>query len=345
MQQTRPCPAVPMAPGAPPLDRPDPCTLPTRAAFWAQYLTTMRPYLLPISGLAGLAGLSLAGVGIDWRWGVALVVFTLSYGLGQALTDCFQIDTDRLSAPYRPLVRGGLSPRHVVPLSGAGLALGAAALAWINPWTLVVSAGAVGGLLVYTPLKRRWWAGPMMNAWVVALLPITGWLVHPQHDLVGLLGRLDVWAVAFTGFAAYANFVLVGYLKDVGADRATGYNTFPVRFGWRRTAWVSHARAVLALGAGAWAVWLLSSDPSAYRFVPWGVVGAAGVVSLIAQVSLHPVRTERDAHGPIVHVVRVFLLLNAAIVLAARPEWWAVAVAYLAAFEVLIRLRPERSQV
>ena len=64
---------------------------PVRPAFWAQYVTTMRPYLLPVSALAGLAGMALADVPLGWRWGVSLAVFTLLYGLGQALVDCFQI--------------------------------------------------------------------------------------------------------------------------------------------------------------------------------------------------------------------------------------------------------------
>ena len=32
-------------------------------------------------------------------------------------------------------------------------------------------------------------------------------------------------------FFGYANFVLAGYFKDIEADRATGYRTFPVVFG------------------------------------------------------------------------------------------------------------------
>jgi hypothetical protein len=31
---------------------------------------------------------------------LAFFPFLLSYGLGQALTDCFQMDTDRISSPY-----------------------------------------------------------------------------------------------------------------------------------------------------------------------------------------------------------------------------------------------------
>ena len=43
-------------------------------------------------------------------------------------------------------------------------------------------------------------------------------------------------------FCSYAVFVLLGYLKDVEADRATGYVTLPVRFGRRATVVVSPPR-------------------------------------------------------------------------------------------------------
>ena len=71
------------------------------SAFWAAYWIHMRPYLLFVSGAAGLAGMAFTwerGPLEDWRI-LVVAVFFFSYGLGQALTDCFQTDTDKLSAP------------------------------------------------------------------------------------------------------------------------------------------------------------------------------------------------------------------------------------------------------
>jgi len=58
---------------------------------------------------AGLVGLAFAPDLPPGRVLLAFVPLFLSYGFGQALTDCFQIDTDAVSAPYRPLVRGIVS--------------------------------------------------------------------------------------------------------------------------------------------------------------------------------------------------------------------------------------------
>ena len=318
---------------------------PTELAFWRAYLTTMRPYLFPISALAGLSGMALANVSEPWRWVLALVAFCTSYGFGQALTDCFQRDTDRLSAPYRPLVRGTISARHALVVSLLGLAVGMAILTWCNPWNLAVSACAVAGLLVYTPLKRRWWAGPLANAWIVALLPIMGWLAGGGNHPGMLARRPDVLMAAAVSFAAYANFVIVGYLKDIAADRQTRYNTLPVVFGWRRTAFISHAWAAAALVAAVAAVSLLAAGMRWPIFLSGLIVLMAAGLSLTAQITLHRISREDQAYEPILNVVRVFLLLHIAVVFAASPKWSPLATFFYFAFEFLAALRPERSQI
>jgi len=81
--------------------------------FWRAYAITLRPYLFFVSGAAGLVGLALTRLPAP-PFLAAFAAFFFSYGLGQALTDVFQRDTDALSAPYRPLVRGELAPGPVL---------------------------------------------------------------------------------------------------------------------------------------------------------------------------------------------------------------------------------------
>jgi 4-hydroxybenzoate polyprenyltransferase len=318
---------------------------PTQLAFWRAYLTTTRPYLFPISALAGLTGMSLAHVTDPWRWGIALFVFSLSYGLGQALTDCFQQDTDRLSAPYRPLVQGRVATRHMLMVSLAGLIAGLAILGWLNPWNVAAAAGAVVGLLAYTPLKRRWWAGPIANAWVVGLLPIMGWLVEPGNSLLSLMRYPEVLALAAMSFAAYANFVLVGYLKDISADRQAHYHTFPVVFGWRATAAISHLWALGAFVAAAWLVGHRATAGQPPPLLAAGVLVLAFLLSARTQFMLPRLSGEAEAYKPLANTARVFLLLAIAVLLSVTPAWLPVAAALYLAFEVLLFLRPERSQI
>lgn len=313
--------------------------------FARAYVVTMRPYLLFVSGAAGLAGISFAPDQAPGRVFAAFLPLFLSYGFGQALTDCFQTDTDSLSAPYRPLVRGDVSRRQVLIVSLAGLVGVVLALAYVNPSMLALGALAVVGLLTYTRLKRTWWGGPPWNAWIVALLPIMGRLSERGYRLPRLVDPSDAGVPALAAavsavFMGYANFVVMGYMKDVSADRATGYRTFPVAFGWRpavlygdvtaAAALAMSARSIALSGANVWALILL---------------GAGLVLHVRAQAAMHMTRDETKVGGPIADGVRALTLYCLAITASNKVEWIPLLVAFYALFELTLRVRPEEAQV
>jgi len=314
--------------------------------FWKAFWTTMRPYLIFISGAASLVGMAFTQKSDFARLIPAFIPLFLSYGLGQALTDCFQMDTDALSSSYRPLIRGIISRKQVFAVSLAGLGAGIFILAVLNPEILVPGVLAVAGLLSYTTMKRKWWGGPFWNSWIVALLPIMGRLVQKDVRLIQIFSLENPtsggfgWAVLAV-FFGYANFVLMGYFKDISADRATGYRTFPVVFGWRRAAFGSD---VFALAAAVSTCLALAAFP--YIPVPaLGVFIAALIVNLQAQVGIHRIKDENRAHGPIAGVVRAFILYAAAIILCLKPDWILGLAIFYVGFEITLRLRPEERQV
>jgi 4-hydroxybenzoate polyprenyltransferase len=316
-------------------------------SFLRGYLVTMRPYLLYVSGISGIAGLSLAP---DLPVSSVLLLslaFFLSYGFGQALTDCFQLDTDTLSAPYRPLVRGELRRTHVMAVSLAGLSAIGGVLISYNPWNAPLAAAAVTGLATYTYFKRRWWGGPLYNAWIVAVLALIGYLSglgragEPATSLLPLLGTL---AVVLFG---YANFVLTGYYKDISADRATGYRTLPVVFGMRVAARVSHlfaALTVLACGVVAYPA-LAAVRLTTEGGLAVGFLAAGTVASLIAQLRLHGVGEEQQAHRAITPVVHAYILLLAGIAAAYKPHWAPALVLFYLGFLATLNRRPMREQI
>jgi 4-hydroxybenzoate polyprenyltransferase len=313
--------------------------------FLKSYITTMRPYLLFVSGAAGMVGLAFIDGPPHWRVALAFVPLFLSYGLGQALTDCFQTDTDAISAPYRPLVRGVVSKAQVFPVSLVGLTLVVLILAYLNPWILPLGFLAVIGLLTYTYFKRRWWGGPPWNAWIVAILPMMGRLVDRDYSLSELIRFGDLHTPAFclsivAIFAGYANFVVMGYFKDISADRQTGYQTFPVVFGWRANAVYGDITALVVAGLSARVVALMGGG-----FLAWTFLAAAVVLQLHAQVSVHRTRDEHAVGTPIANGVRALILFCLAIVLALKPGWIGFAGVFYVLFELVLRLRPEHGQV
>ena len=313
--------------------------------FLKSYITTMRPYLLFVSGAAGMVGLAFIDSPPHWRVALAFVPLFFSYGLGQALTDCFQTDTDAISAPYRPLVRGVVSKAQVFPVSLVGLTLVVLILAYLNPWILPLGFLAVIGLLTYTYFKRRWWGGPPWNAWIVAILPMMGRLVDRDYSLSELFRFGDLHTPAFclsvvAIFAGYANFVVMGYFKDISADRQTGYQTFPVVFGWRANAVYGDITALVVAGLSARVVALMGGG-----FLAWTFLAAAVVLQLHAQVSVHRTRDEHAVGTPIANGVRALILFCLAIVLALKPGWIGFAGVFYVLFELVLRLRPEHGQV
>lgn len=316
-------------------------------AFWKSYLVTMRPYLLYVSGITGIVGLSLAPEIPLFNTLLLSLTFFLSYGFGQALTDCFQTDTDSLSSPYRPLVRGEIQRRDVLIVSLIGLGLSGIVVVVHNVLNSVLALLTVVGLATYTYFKRKWWAGPFYNAWIVAALCLIGYLSG-----VGIIGAQVEWSAGTVStllcvFCGYANFVLTGYYKDVSADRATGYRTFPVVFGFKVSSIVSDSLALLTL-VGCWSA--ISSEVSSVDLTAAKslalVLAAAGSLTLVAgQVRLHSVRREDQAHRAIVPVVHAYILLLSGVAVAQKPGWVLAIVVLYFAFVVTMKRRPVKQQI
>jgi 4-hydroxybenzoate polyprenyltransferase len=314
--------------------------------FWRAYWVTLRPYLFFVSGVSGLVGLALVDGAPKARVALALGAFFLAYGLGQALTDTTQLDTDSISSPYRPLVRGTVGVRTVRVVSVAGLAGCALVFAWLSPWTIVLSLAAVSGLATYTPLKRRWWGGPVWNSWIVALLPVMGALCAGA-SLDALVADARALLCAASVFCSYAVFVLLGYLKDVAADRATGYCTLPVRFGRRVTVVASAVFCLVALLASALLVTSsLGADASPLALGTGILLWCVAVVwLLLAHARLFFVASDNEAHSGIGAAVRGYVALHAAEAALLQPALAMVAALLVVLFELALACRPCREQI
>jgi 4-hydroxybenzoate polyprenyltransferase len=307
--------------------------------FIGGYITTMRPYLLFVSGITGIAGAAFSTATSPARIAMIACASFFSYGFGQALTDCFQIDTDSISAPYRPLTRGHLSRNLVLALSIAGLTGCILTFAALNPRTLLPGFLAGIGLLTYTFFKRRWWGGPFYNAWIVAALCMMAFNCGSTTLPLRFPDALLLTAVFF----GYANFVLAGYFKDISADRTTGYRTMPVVFGRKRSALASDLFAVLSfVSAGTLAVRGTHGGAS----LPADIFLCAGLgAGILAQCLLHRVRSDEEAHVPIALTVHSFILLLSGLALLHRPGWFPGLAVFYGAFVLTLVVRPERSQI
>lgn len=314
--------------------------------FWRAYGVTLRPYLLFVSGASGLLGLALADTLAGPALFAAAAPFFLTYGLGQAVTDTFQTDTDALSAPFRPLVRGEITRKQVLAVSLGTLLVIAVLYALLNPWTLLPAVLAVAGVVLYTPFKRRWWGGPPWNSWIVATLPLLGVLLGGGTPAQAL-ARPEVWLAMGSVYFSYSVFVLLGYFKDMEADRATGYDTIVVRFGRTRTLWVSVFHAAFAL---ACSIALVRTAADAALRGWGGTAGAAlwlgGTLSLaLAHVRIAATTRDEEAHPAIALVVIGYVALHLGEATLLRPGFGLAAALLLPLAVLMLARRPEKTQV
>ncbi len=307
--------------------------------FLSAYAITMRPYLLFVSGITGLAGLSLAPSIPPASTLLLATVFFLSYGFGQALTDCFQLDTDTLAAPYRPLVQGIVRRSQVLVVSLIGLIMSGLVVAYYNVLNIPLALLTVGGLATYTYFKRRWWAGPFYNAAIVGLLLLIGYAAGAGAAGFTITASLPAIGAILVTFFGYANFVLTGYYKDISADRATGYNTLPVVAGLRTATAVSHFFAALTLAGCVVAVAASARDIHSLLFLC-----AGATATIVGQVRLQQVN-EATAYKAISPVVHSYILYASAVAVANRPAWFLPLTLFYLGFLGAMNSRPMQGQI
>jgi 4-hydroxybenzoate polyprenyltransferase len=312
--------------------------------FAKGYWITMRPYLLFVSGVTGIAGLSFAPQHSFTETTILFLVFFFSYGFGQALTDCFQTDTDAISSPYRPIVRGEISKRHVLVVSLFLLCVCGIILALFSTTNILLAALCILGLSTYTFFKRRWWGGPFYNGWIVAVLFLIG--LNSGLKNSPIIFSAQIWFALISVLFGYANFVLVGYYKDVTADSKAGYNTLVVFYGRKTAAFVSDVFAFAFVVFGS-ASFMLSvhSQVTIELLIGLMLLISSIIVSGFTQYNGHKVTSDVDAHKAVSPSVHTYILMFCAIASINKPEWISFLIVLYLAFVGTLKARPEKSQI
>ncbi len=269
----------------------------------------------------------------------------LSYGFGQALTDCFQTDTDSISSPYRPLTQGRISKTQVLTVSIIGLVLCISVFAFYNPINLLLGVLSGLGLATYTYFKRKFWSGPFYNAWIVGVLFLMAFLCGSELSMITENHKL-VYGLSAV-FWGYANFVLVGYFKDVEADRATGYNTFLVVFGRRLSSIASNIFGVLTILS---VIFVFSYSNSLERLLEQSsiqiIILALGIlIMFLCQVLVHFIKQDDESSNAISLSVHAYILLLSSIIVLNKNEWTIPMIIFYVLFNLTMIFRPAKNQI
>ena len=308
--------------------------------FIVAYVVQMRPYLLFVSGIAGLVGIAKAtsyNPGFD-DLVLAFIPLFLGYGFGQALTDCFQMDTDKISAPTRPLSRGLISVRSVLVTSFAGLMVCAVLLLAMHPYSFYLSTLVMVAVLSYSYLKKKSpILGPVPNALAVGLIPLMGFFAGLGKDF-NFTGQI-AWELPVITFFSYANFVLMGNLKDITADEKTGYRTFPVVFGWNKTVIAGTILVTIALAI----FWFTPIENNSQLF--FGIAASLMLYGGLMNAYFQKTKTEKYSIFSILMLLRGYIVLHMALVMGYREDWLPIVLGFYLLFEAALYFRPSKAQV
>jgi geranylgeranylglycerol-phosphate geranylgeranyltransferase len=152
------------------------------------------------------------------------------------LNDYFDLETDRINSPDRPLPSGLITPREVILLSAAVTTLGLIASFLISFTALLVAAlvWAVGFLYNWR-FKKAGFRGNLMVSFSVGMTFIFGGVV------VGIPFEESVWLFGIMSALINLGEEIAADAMDMEGDRQTGSRSLPVLLGRENSLRISAA--------------------------------------------------------------------------------------------------------
>ncbi len=190
------------------------------------YIMIARPLNTAIVGCAVLLGMWLTGFatpaacggGVARSAALLMLAAMAATAYGNAVNDLFDVETDRVSHPDRPLVTGAISSGAAVAFAAA---LAALSLACAAAASLFHAAAALIPLTLLTlysiSFKRTRILGNIVVAALTAYALLFGSLPHPNTKIL--------FAPALLAFLLNFCRELVKDVQDAAGDRAAGFVT------------------------------------------------------------------------------------------------------------------------
>ncbi len=149
-------------------------------------------------------------------------------GSAIVLNDYFDLEVDKVNAPYRPLPSGVVSPTEAIVLTGISTVIGLAASFWIGPLTFIFGVAAwLIGFLYNWKFKENGLLGNLMVAASVAGTFLLGGVA------VGEPWSPIVWCFALIGFFIDLGEEIAGDAMDMEGDKKRGSRSIAILKGRR----------------------------------------------------------------------------------------------------------------
>lgn len=185
-----------------------------------------RPWNVFLIGLAVLAGALIGPDTVDsWTTlGRAALTLCLIAAGGYALNDVFDVGSDRVNKPLRPLVRGAVGMPAAAFWAVLYLAAGAATAASLPSTCFSISLMLLGMVVLYDV----WGKGqPLVGNLMTSIM------VSSAFPVGSLAGGQGWWGLVpgVLAFLLYVPMEILKDLEDMPGDSVKGYRTLPLVIG------------------------------------------------------------------------------------------------------------------
>jgi 4-hydroxybenzoate polyprenyltransferase len=192
-------------------------------------ITRIKENFIPTSILIGLSGYiaNKEFLTISQFWAAFSIIHMIS-SAGMIMNDLFDIDTDKINNPERPLIKGTVTMGEaetlttifliIIPIIGSFyLPVGVAPYWWSASWIL----------FFYTPILKRWFL--VKN--LVCALVVSSTVPFIALSLQTPINNVFITLTTKTIFMASLYIELLLDITDVKGDNLNGITTVPVVFG------------------------------------------------------------------------------------------------------------------
>jgi len=188
----------------------------------------MRVYLFFLSGMAGYAGVVWAGGASVLNTIAILGVVFIGWGVNQVVNDILGLKEDRINAPHRPLVTGGLPLRAAIIISALLFVIGLIVTAYLNIQAIWLYLAVFSLNILYEYAKGIPLLGNLVFGLFMPLCLAYGFVCARDSNLETIFVDQNLLGVALAFFLANFSMCFFTYYKDYEGDKVAGKKTLVV---------------------------------------------------------------------------------------------------------------------
>ena len=200
------------------------------------HIETWRPYTVLWCGLVSLAGACLTYGGLPNVSTAILVLITPILGWIAALyaSDFFDRKLDAIQKPHRPIPSGRIKPYEAVIAAISIATIGLVFSLILNVYNILIAILVALSVISYARFsKSHGILGNLNRGFIIWLAFLFGALSVHREITMGVFLFSLIFPIHDT------NSNLVGAIRDIEGDRRGGYNTIPVKYGVRKSVYLS----------------------------------------------------------------------------------------------------------